>query len=89
MKYFLSIPLITIFMIITAPLVSSAQTDMDAIMMEKKQLCIGPMYSYSSWKNYWEGTLKRNNQNLGTISTDAFVVMCGILNNRFSFPVTP
>ena len=52
-----------------------AQTDMDAIMMEKKQLCIGPMYSHSSWKNYWEGTLKRDNQNLGTISTDAFALM--------------
>lgn len=53
----------------------SAQTDLDAIMMGKKQLCIGPMYSYSSWKNYWEGTLKRNNLNLGTVSAQSISLM--------------
>lgn len=52
-----------------------AQTDLDAIMMGKGQLCIGPMYSHSSWKNYWEGTLKRENLNLGTVSTEAISVM--------------
>ncbi len=46
-----------------------AQTDEDAIMMSKKQFCIGGMYGYGSWKDYWEGKLKRNNQNLGTVST--------------------
>lgn len=91
MKYFLLIPLITVFLIISAPLMSNAQTDMDAIMMEKKQLCIGPMYSHSSWKNYWEGTLKRDNQNLGTVSTDAFALMgaygiTGKLNVLFNTP---
>jgi hypothetical protein len=54
---------------------ASAQTDIDAIMMGKRQLCIGPMYSYSSWKNYWEGTLKRNNENLGTVSSQMFSIM--------------
>ena len=68
-----------------------AQTDIDAIMMEKNAFCVGPMYSYSSWKNYWEGTLKRNNQNLGTVSTQMFSVMgiYGIsrkLNVLFSVP---
>lgn len=53
----------------------NAQTDIDAIMMDKKQLCIGPMYGYSSWKNYWEGELKRNNENLGTVSTQMFSLM--------------
>ncbi len=52
-----------------------AQTDLDAIMMEKKQLCIGPMYNHSSWKNYWEGTFKRSNQNFGTVTTQTFAVM--------------
>lgn len=54
---------------------AKAQTDIDAIMMDKNNLCIGPMYSYSSWKNYWEGTLKRDNQNLGTVSTSMFSIM--------------
>ena len=70
---------------------SFAQTDMDAIMMEKKQLCLGPMYSYSSWKNYWEGSLKRNNENLGTVSAQSYSLMgaYGVtnkLNVLFSAP---
>lgn len=64
-----------IIIITMAPSISQAQTDIDAIMMEKNQLCIGPMYSHSSWKNYWEGTMKRDNQNLGTVSTQLFSVM--------------
>ena len=54
---------------------SKAQTDADAIMMAKKNLCIGGTYGYSSWKNYWEGTLKRDNQNLGRVSTQMIGVM--------------
>ena len=47
----------------------SAQTDEDAIMMVKNNFCVGGMYSHSSWKNYWEGDFKRNNLNLGTVSS--------------------
>lgn len=69
-----------IYLLITAvtlgtSLPATSQTDIDAIMMGKGQLCIGPMYSYSSWKNYWEGTLKRDNLNLGTVSTQAISLM--------------
>lgn len=72
---------------ITAGIVSggdaSAQTDMDAIMMNKKQLCQGITYDYSSWDHYWEGTFKRDNANLGTVSTQALMYMpnYGITNN--------
>ena len=58
-------------------LASQAQTDADAIMMTKRNFCVGGMYSYSSWKNYWEGSLKRNNENLGTVSTQ----MAGVMGN--------
>lgn len=44
-------------------------------MMTKNNFCTGFVYSYSSWKNYWEGTLKRDNQNLGTVSTSMVAVM--------------
>src|SRR5689334_25215481 len=44
-------------------------------MMEKNAFCVGPMYSYSSWKEYWEGTFKRDNENLGTVSTQMYSVM--------------
>lgn len=57
------------------PVNTKAQTDLDAIMMYKKNLCIGPMYGYSSWTNYWEGTLKRDNENLGRVSTQMASIM--------------
>ncbi len=59
-----------------------AQTDMDAIMMYKNNLCAGLVYGNSSWKNYWEGTTKRDNANLGRINTTTAAVMAnyGIAN---------
>lgn len=70
---------------------ASAQTDIDGIMMTKNNFCTGVMYSYSSWTNYWEGTLKRDNENLGRVSTQIIGVMgnYGIsdkLNVLFSVP---
>jgi len=56
---------------------AKSQTDADAIMMTKNNFCVGAMYNYSSWKNYWEGTHKRNNANLGTVSTQ----MLGVMGN--------
>lgn len=69
----------------------SAQTDMDAIMMSKNNFCTGFMYNHSAWSNYWEGTLKRNNDNLGTVSANMYAVMgnYGVsdkLNLLFSLP---
>jgi len=52
-----------------------AQTDIDGVMMKKNNFCGGLTYEYSSWKNYWEGTLKRDNQNLGTVSTQMAAAM--------------
>ncbi len=70
---------------------SSAQTEIDGLMMEKNAFCVGPMYSYSSWKEYWEGNFKRDNENLGRVSTQMYSVMgnYGIgrkLNVLFSVP---
>lgn len=52
-----------------------AQTDFDAIMMTKNNLCSGVMYSRSTWADYWEGTHKRSNANLGRVSTNMYSVM--------------
>lgn len=85
--YFL---LFVIFMYVTAPF-ATAQTDLDAIMMGKKRFCVGPAMMHSSWNNYWEGTLKRNNENLGTVSATSYALMgnYGIsdkLNLLFNLP---
>ena len=70
---------------------SFSQTDIDGLMMPKKFFCVGPTAGYSSWKNYWEGTLKRDNLNMGKVSTTNFALMgnYGItdkLNLLFSLP---
>ncbi len=54
---------------------SLSQTDIDGIMMAKSNYCSGIMHNYSSWDQYWEGTLKRNNLNLGTVSTSMIAYM--------------
>ncbi|MBS1507105.1 MAG: transporter [Bacteroidetes bacterium] len=38
-------------------------------MMSPKNFCTGLFYGNDSWKNYWEGSLKRDNQNIGTLTT--------------------
>ena len=70
---------------------SKAQTDMDGLMMQKNFFCVGPTAGYSSWKNYWEGTLKRENLNLGRVSTTHFMLMGNYaitskINVLFSLP---
>jgi hypothetical protein len=55
--------------------ICQAQTEIDGIMMRKKLLCIGVTANQSNWKNYWEGTYKRENLNLGTVSSFAATVM--------------
>lgn len=71
------------FLVLCVPVLLKAQTDLDGIMMNKKNICSGVSYSYSSWKDYWEGTHKRNNLNLGTVSTQMIGIMStyGITNN--------
>ena len=52
-----------------------AQTDIDGLMMQKNFFCVGPTVGKSSWKNYWEGTFKRDNGNLGTVSSTTAMIM--------------
>jgi hypothetical protein len=52
-----------------------AQTDIDGIMMTKDNFCSGLVYEFSSWDHYWEGEFYRDNQNLGTVSTQKISVM--------------
>lgn len=66
-----------------------AQTDADAIMMNKYQWCNGISYEHSQWKNYWEGTLKRNNQNLGTFTSQSAMFMTNYgITNRLNVMAT-
>lgn len=57
------------------PFVAQAQMPHDAIYMGKKQLCVAGMYGYSSWDHYWENSLKRENLNIGTLTTQSAMIM--------------
>jgi len=69
----------------------NAQTDADALMIPKNFLCTGVVYTHSDWKNYWEGTFKRNNGNIGTLSTNSFMVVgnYGITNKLDVLVMSP
>ncbi|WP_309608223.1 transporter [Flavobacterium sp.] len=47
-----------------------SQTEVDGLMMPKKNICLGGIFQNSSWSNYWEGTFKRDNLNFGTVTTN-------------------
>lgn len=83
MKRFAFVRNYGLLLICFAPcLLANAQTEHDAIMMNKHQWCNGVTYMHSQWKNYWEGTFKRNNLNLGTVTTQSVMYMTnyGITN---------
>ncbi|MES2110241.1 MAG: hypothetical protein V4577_15895 [Bacteroidota bacterium] len=70
---------------------ANAQTDADALMIPKNYFCTGVMYSHSSWKDYWEGTFKRNNGNIGTLSSNSFTYIgnYGITNKLDVIAMAP
>ena len=42
-------------------------------MMPKKDLCTGIMFSQDKWTNYWEGELKRENESIGTFTSQSIM----------------
>ena len=55
--------------------VIKAQTTSDALMMDKNELCIAIIYQHDTWDKYWEGTLLRDNQNIGVLTRNTFMPM--------------
>jgi len=53
----------------TAPV--EAQTIDDGLLMPRRILGTGLLYAHESWTEYWEGTLKRTNGNIGTVTTQS------------------
>ncbi len=50
---------------------AGAQTSDDGLMIPKRTLAAGVVYAHDSWDQYWEGTLKRTNGNIGTLTTQS------------------
>jgi hypothetical protein len=64
-----------LFLACFSPLTIIAQTPADAIMMRKGEFCGAVLYSNESWDEYWEGTLKRSNGNIGTFTRQSITPM--------------
>lgn len=79
MRFLLSIRKALVFSLACAALAllvnknASAQTFTDGLMMGKGLYCTGFMYTHDKWTNYWEGTLKRDNGNIGSITTQSLM----------------
>lgn len=67
---------------LTAALAGSAraQTIDDGVMMAKGELFTGDVYTHDAWDHYWEGGLKRDNGNIGTLTTQShtFLAVYGL-----------
>lgn len=80
--YYFSMKKIITFILIVFYCKVMAQMPHDAIYMPKKTACLAFNYSNNSWNEYWEGSLKRENSNIGTLTTQSFMPMlaAGISN---------
>ncbi len=75
MKILYFISSILLFSGIALSVPALAQTEQDALMMSKNRVCAAASFGYNSWSDYWEGTFKRNNENIGRLSTKSYMVM--------------
>ncbi len=59
-----------------------AQTVEDGIMIPKRMICSGTLYTHDAWDHYWEGANSRTNGNLGTVTTQTmdFTANYGVIN---------
>jgi hypothetical protein len=51
-----------------------AQTETDALMIPKNYFCAAGTYTYTGWTNYWEGTFKRDNLNIGKLTSNSYML---------------
>lgn len=70
---------------------ANAQMPNDAIYMGKKTACLAVSYNHSSWDQYWENSLKRQNLNIGTMTTQSVMPMLavGITKNLNAIVAVP
>ncbi|MDI9870273.1 hypothetical protein [Flectobacillus roseus] len=62
-----------------------AQNMTDGIFMAKNNFCGGIGYTHDTWNKYWEGTLFRENKNLGNVNTQTITAMGNYgISDRFN-----
>lgn len=63
---------------ISLPNSGTAQSPTDAVMMEGKRICVAAMFNQDKWDEYWEGTLLRNNGNIGELTRNTYNLMAAV-----------
>jgi hypothetical protein len=61
----------TMLLMAAGPGSARAQTLDDGVMMAKGELFTGDVFTHDAWDEYWEGGLKRDNGNIGTLTTQS------------------
>jgi hypothetical protein len=61
----------TVLLLLIAPATMRAQTIDDGMLLPRRALATGIIYAHEDWSQYWEGTLKRTNGNIGTVTTQS------------------
>lgn len=64
-----------VLLTVVRPGSARAQTIDDGVMMAKGELFAGALYTHDQWDHYWEGGLKRDNGNIGTLTTQSNTVV--------------
>jgi hypothetical protein len=63
--------------VVAAPRAMPAQTLEDAELLAPRELSATVMYGHDAWSKYWEGGLKRSNENIGTLTTSSVTTTVG------------
>jgi hypothetical protein len=77
MKKTITVFYLLLTLVFTTSLVYS-QTPSDAIMMEKSQICLGAIYDFGSFDQYWEGDRLRSNATIEKVSRNVILNMVAI-----------
>jgi hypothetical protein len=64
-----------ILIIIVSVNKSTAQTSVDGLMMGPGKFCNVLTYGHDKWDHYWEGKLRRENLNIGSVTTQNVMYM--------------
>jgi hypothetical protein len=57
---------------------TSAQTLEDAELLQRREVHATVMFGSDAWSEYWEGTLRRSNGNVGTVTTRSVALHAGV-----------
>lgn len=66
-----------LFLVAAGASSAAAQSFDDGFMVPKKAVSAGVIYANDRWDQYWEGTLKRSNGNIGTLTTRSITLIAG------------